>query len=250
MVLHPDFISKPIAHRGLHDVVNGVAENSATAFERAIKHGYGIELDVQVSSDAKAMVFHDPDLLRLTGQTGLVREKPASALSKIALVGNGDKVPSLAEVLEQVAGQVPVLIEIKDQDGRLGPNVGKVAHDIAGLLECYQGPVAVMSYNPHAVAAVAELAPSTCIGLVTGAFRDSSWDVLPRKLRDHMAMISDFDRIGAGFVSHNQNNLENSSLLELKSRNIPIVTWTIRSKEQEVAARKVADNITFEDYLA
>ena len=61
----------PIAHRGLWSR-NGPPENSLGAFEAACEAGYGIELDVQLSSDGEAMVFHDDKLVRLTGRDALV----------------------------------------------------------------------------------------------------------------------------------------------------------------------------------
>ena len=64
----------PIAHRGLHDASCGRPENSLAAFRAAIAAGYGIELDVQMSLDGAAMVFHDYHLGRLTDQTGPIEK--------------------------------------------------------------------------------------------------------------------------------------------------------------------------------
>lgn len=66
--LHPDFLRLPIAHRGLHDRSNGIVENSPSAFGAAMDAGYGIELDLQLSGDGQAMVFHDETLDRLTAE--------------------------------------------------------------------------------------------------------------------------------------------------------------------------------------
>jgi len=62
--LHPAFLLPPIAHRGLHG--EGRSENSVAAFDAAIEKGYAIELDIQMSADGEAMVFHDYELSRLT----------------------------------------------------------------------------------------------------------------------------------------------------------------------------------------
>jgi glycerophosphoryl diester phosphodiesterase len=250
MALHPDFQTIPIAHRGLHNFAEGVPENSPAAFARAIEKGYGIELDLQCSADGQAMVFHDLELDRLTDETGLVQEKTAAKLGQIRLKNGADCIPTLAQTLAQVNGQVPLLIEIKDQDGQLGKNVGPIGDDITRLLKYYKGPVAVMSYNPHAIAAVGALARDVSLGLVTGNLKDPFWDVLPDEVRQHMAKMAEFDASGACFISHNQNNLNSPHVARLKARGIPVLCWTIRSQEHERQARKVADNITFEDYLA
>ena len=99
--LPPSFLARPIAHRGLHDRAVGVIENSPAAFAAAIAAGYGIELDLQLSRDGVAMVFHDDSLDRLTGETGPVRARDAAALGQIALAGAraGDRIPTLGAVL-------------------------------------------------------------------------------------------------------------------------------------------------------
>ena len=55
-MLHPDFLSVPLAHRALHDVNDGRPENSRAAIRAAIAAGYGIEIDLQLSKDGRAMV--------------------------------------------------------------------------------------------------------------------------------------------------------------------------------------------------
>ena len=122
----PDaFLGPPIAHRALHDVSAGRPENSLSAVQAAIAVGYGIEIDLQLTADGAAMVFHDYGLKRLTGRDGTVRQRTAADLSAIPLAGgDGETIPTLAEVLDRVAGQVPLLIELKDQDGAMGDRIG------------------------------------------------------------------------------------------------------------------------------
>ena len=75
MALHPGFLARPIAHRALHDMSAGLPENSRAAVRAAIAGNYGIEIDLQMSADGQAMVFHDYDLGRLTGLVGPVRAR-------------------------------------------------------------------------------------------------------------------------------------------------------------------------------
>ncbi len=119
MRLAPDFLRLPIAHRGLHGP--GVPENSMAAFRAAIAAGYGIECDIQRASDGTALVFHDDDLPRLTGAEGLVSALGIDALSQLRIMGSAEPIPTLAELLDEVAGRVPLLIEIKDQSLRISP---------------------------------------------------------------------------------------------------------------------------------
>src|SRR6056297_1261202 len=113
--LPPGFLARPIAHRGYHDAAAGRIENSRSAFAAAMEAGYGIELDVQLSRDGVAMVFHDTMLDRLTDETGPVRDRGAAALQDIGLTGSRDTIQTLTQVLRAIDGTVPVLVEIKDQ---------------------------------------------------------------------------------------------------------------------------------------
>ncbi len=249
--LDPAFLTRPLAHRALHDVSAGRPENSRAAFRAAIAAGYGIEFDVQLSLDGQAMVFHDYDLARLTSERGPIRQRTTAALAQIPLLGgDGETVPTLQEMLALVDGATPLLIEIKDQDGAMGPNVGPLEYATAEALKSYRGPVAVMSFNPHAVAAFERLLPGVTRGLVTCAYNPLDWPLLPPATCDHLRTIPDYESVGASFVSHNVIDLHNPRLSELRTVGAPILCWTVTSAEIEAEARKVVDNITFEGYLA
>ncbi|MDO5706765.1 MAG: glycerophosphodiester phosphodiesterase family protein [Paracoccus sp. (in: a-proteobacteria)] len=242
------FLDRPIAHRGLHGP--GVPENSLAAARAAIAAGYGIELDIQPGAAGQPLVFHDYDLPRLTGQNGFIRACDDAALAALRLTGSDESVPRLDAFLDLVAGRVPLLIEIKDQDMRLGPDIGGLHQAVAEALTGYAGPVAVMSFNPHVVTAFHAIAPGIACGLTTCGYDADDWPMIDAERRAHLAAIADFDSSGSSFISHDHNDLGNPAVAALKSRGVPVLCWTIRSREQEKAARRVADNITFEDYPA
>ncbi len=249
MSLHPDFLRLPIAHRGLHRT--GLPENSMAAFRAAIANGYGIECDIQRAMDGTPMVFHDYELGRLTHETnGTVAASTPAQLARLRLLGTDETIPTLAQMLAEVAGRVPLLIEIKDPTLASGPDVGKLPARVAEVLAGYQGPVAVMSFNPHVIAAFHKAAPDIAVGLTTCAYEAGEWPMLDAATREHLASIADFDDVGASFISHDRADLENPAVTALKARGVPVLTWTIRSTGQEFEARRIADNITFEDYLA
>lgn len=244
------FLTRPIAHRGLHNKAEGVIENSPSAFAAAIAAGYPIELDLQLSRDGVPMVFHDETLNRLTNETGAVRARDAAELETITLKGGTDRIPTLVRMLEQVNGAVPLLIELKDQHGEMGETDGVLEQAALGVLKNYAGPFALMSFNPSMVAKVAELSPDTPRGIISSAWRKIDEPHVPVDRRAELAAIPDFEEIGADFLSHDHTNLDAPRVEQLKARGVPILCWTIRSPEQERMARKVADNITFEGYTA
>ena len=249
MTLPRAFYDTPLAHRALHDVADGRPENSRSAIRAAIAAGYGIEIDVQLSADGAAMVFHDYALDRLTHHSGAVRLVPSKELKDIPLKGGDEGIPELEEVLDLVGGSVPLVIELKDQDGGMGIDIGPLEKAVAAAIDGYVGPLAVMSFNPNVVVMMAELAPSVPRGIVTSAYTYDDWP-LSNQTCDCLRAITDYDRAGASFISHEVSDLARPRVAELKDQGAMICCWTVRSALVEAEARKIADNITFEGYLA
>lgn len=248
--LDPRFLKAPIAHRALHDVTQGRPENSRAAIRAAIQAGYGIEIDLQLSKDNVAIVFHDYGLARLAEADGLVRETTAQDLASIPLKGGDEGIPNLAEVLDLVNSQVPLLIEFKDQDGAMGDTLGPLEEAAAQVLKPYKGPLALMSFNPNCIARMAALCPDIPRGLVTSSYDPDTWSPLPNEVCNHLRGIPDYDRVGACFISHEVADLQRPRVADLKSKGAHILCWTVTSPKIEAQAREVAENITFEQYLA
>ena len=243
-------INRPFAHRGLHDTGRGIYENSRAAFVTAIDQGYGIELDVQMSRDGQAVVFHDDTLDRLTDRTGPIRAWDADELSRITLGTSADTIEPLRDVLALIAGRVPVLIEIKDQSLTLTETDGILERAVAQAVADYHGPAAVMSFNPHAMHHVAAAKADIICGLTTCDFCETEWpDVAPDRLK-HLATLTDLDAIGGQFVSHDVADLTNPALTPIRQRGLPVLCWTVVSREQAKLVTDVTDNITFEGFLA
>jgi glycerophosphoryl diester phosphodiesterase len=248
--LPPAFLATPIAHRALHDVGQGRPENSRAAISAAIDAGYAIEIDLQLSRDGVPMVFHDETLERLTPRDGWLCDLTAAELATIPLTGGAETIPSLSEILTLVAGRTPLLIELKDQTLRMAETDGRLEQATAALLAGYQGPVAVMSFNPHMIARMAALAPQIPRGLTTSAYDPDDWAPLAPEICDSLRPIPDYDRTQASFISHEHTDLDRARVAELAAQGAAILCWTIKSPEQEAAARRIAQNVTFERYAA
>lgn len=248
--LPADFLRIPIAHRAYHDKAAGRPENSLEAVRAAVAAGYGVEIDLQPSSDGVPMVFHDYDLKRLTGTGGRIAGRSAAELSALTLLGGSSGIPTLRQVLETVGGRVPLLIEFKDQDGDMGPRVGALEAAALAIIDGYRGPVALMSFNAHSVAALARRAPGLPRGITTSAYAPGDWPLLSAATRDRLRAIPDADAVGASFISHEAGDLGRDRVAALKARGCAILCWTIRSPEAERTARKIAANVTFEGYPA
>ena len=242
------FLDTPIAHRALHERGAGRIENSMGAVKAAIAGGWGIEIDIQPAGDGTPMVFHDYDLERLTDVPGFISQTSPAALSDLRLTDSDDGIPTLEAVLGEVAGRVPLLIEIKDQDGSLGPAVGALERRVCDLVKTYDGPAALMSFNPNAVRQCRGFAPDIPRGLVTDPFTKTDWPMVPAQRREKLATLRDIDPVEACFISHNARDLHSPAVARMKARGLAILTWTIRSAAQEAQARQIVDNVTFEGY--
>jgi glycerophosphoryl diester phosphodiesterase len=246
--LPPEFLSIPLAHRGYHDAGLRRPENSLSAFAAAVAAGYGIELDVQRSADGQAMVFHDDTLDRMAQSTGAVIAHEAAELAHIKLRVSDEHIPLLSEVLALVAGRVPVLIEIKERLDTMLPTDGVLEAAVARALAGYEGPVAVMSFNPHCVAHMARFSPDVARGLTTEDYDPANNVPIPADVCVRLREIPDYERTGASFISHKASDLDRRRVIDLKQQGADLLCWTIRTAAQEAAARKIAQNITFEGF--
>jgi glycerophosphoryl diester phosphodiesterase len=148
------------AHRGLHGP--GVPENSMAAFRAALELGAGIECDVRLSADGQVMVFHDHDLRRMCASGLAVESTRADMLASQRLFDSNEHVPRLTQLIELVAGQAPMLIELKCRGG----NTPQLSQAVAAELASYSGPVGVMSFEPSVAKWFSRNAPKVRRGLV------------------------------------------------------------------------------------
>ncbi|MBD3729236.1 MAG: glycerophosphodiester phosphodiesterase [Sphingomonadales bacterium] len=217
------------AHRGLHGA--GVPENSPSAFALAIEAGTGIECDIQRSSDGRAMVFHDWELDRLTGESGPVAQRPASALAQIQLTGSADRMLTLEALLDQVAGRVPLLIEVKSRrDYRIVPSCLAVRR----ALEGYRGQHAVMSFDPRVSRWFAVHSPHTIRGLVVTEEHGKS---LAGSIRRHAALW----HARPDFLAYDIRDLPSRFAASQRARGLPVLSWTVRDEELLARAAEHAD---------
>jgi glycerophosphoryl diester phosphodiesterase len=239
-------VARPIAHRGYHDRSKGVIENTAPAFAAAIAEDYAIECDLQLSRDGEAMVFHDDMLDRLTEARGPVSDLAAAELGKIVFKNTHAKMQSLDALLAQVAGRVPLAIEIKshwDSDMQLAARALKV-------LEPYSGAHALMSFDPDIVTYLREMSPMTVRGIVADRTTDAYYAHLPLARRIEMRSFSHAMRTQPHFVSFCAAELPFQPIGSLRAAGLPIISWTIRTRAQAGHARRYSDQITFEGFAA
>ncbi len=77
-----------------------IPENSMRAFRMAVRHGFGSELDVHLTADGRLVVFHDTNLVRMTGIDCRIEEMTWPQLKRVRLLDTGCRIPLLEEVLD------------------------------------------------------------------------------------------------------------------------------------------------------
>ena len=238
--------ARPIAHRGLHDKAKGILENTHSAFAAAIKANYAIECDLQLSADGEAMVFHDDRLDRLMQAKGPVIGQSATQLKSLSYQLGSDHMQSLADLLHQVQGKVPLVIELKSHWNK---NT-KLAKRVVEIMRNYQGHFALMSFDPDLVQALAELAPEMPRGITADRTTDAEYQMLALNRRLEMRYMTHIDRTRPHFISYHAAGLPFPPVRALRAAGLPVICWTIRSVQEEQKSHYFADQVTFEGYLA
>ena len=235
-------IARPLAHRGLHDDGHGIVENTVSAFAAAIAGHYGIECDLQISADGEAMVHHDDVLGRLTEGGARLDAMTAADLKRVDFKGTPDRMLSLGELCDFVAGRAALLIELKSpraEDRRLAARA-------ADVLSGYAGKAAVMSFEPRQVADVRRLAPGLARGM---AVRSHTWRDVAAAPNRAVTALAPALASRPQFLPYSVNDLP--ALLPTLTHNLlamPLLAWTVRSANERQRAARYADQMIFEGF--
>ncbi|MCF6214701.1 MAG: hypothetical protein L3J58_00845 [Emcibacter sp.] len=230
----------PFAHRGLHDPLKGIVENSLSAFHAANKNGHGFELDILLSKDDKAMVFHDVSLDRLTGTSGNIQNFTALELSAIKLKHTSDCIPTLSRVLSETDQNYPILIEIKGDQG----HPVEIAKAVFKDIKDYNGPIAIMSFYPEIIKWFKINAPHILRGLVATSINDGE---MPNDYFSVEIQKEYVEGLETDFIAYDIKALPNDLTEYCRKKNIPVLTWTVRSEPLRKKAAQYTDNIIYEN---
>ena len=233
---------RPVAHRGLHDPQQGIIENTKTAFAAAIQHNYTIECDLQLTKDGNVVIFHDTTLERLTKQEGAVKERTTQELLAIEFENSSDKMQTLGQLLAQVNGAVPLVLELKtlrDGDVSLAKRAIEIVAD-------YKGKFCFMSFAPTLVSTVKTFAPHISRGAVVMPQTEQYWTMPALSTEPAVRYI---DLIEPDFLSYDVRGFPRPFAQEFRAAGKPTISWTVRDKKTADFAYKHSDQITFEGFL-
>lgn len=225
-----------IAHRGLHDEES--PENSLSAFKKAIEKGYAIELDVRLLSDNTVVVFHDPQISRMTSGNKYVNNLTKEDLKDYPLLNSKETIPTFEEVLNLVNGQVPILVEIKNE-----ASVGELEKQVLKLLKSYEGEFAVQSFNPYTIEWFKDNAPEITRGILSSFFKGEKLALIKKSVLKRMLLNKKCEPM---FISYDARNLPNKYVNRYSK--LPLLAWTVNSQQEYEKVIKYCDNIIFQNF--
>ena len=251
------------AHRGLYDNQAGIPENSLAAFRRAAEHGYGIELDVQLTKDKIPVILHDFTLKRMArfdkghesegaqinedgslGVPGRVSDYTYAELQQFHLLDSTERIPLFTDVLKLVNGRVPLIVEIKSEDRDM-----TVCEHTQRILRAYGGPYCVESFNPLVLSWYRRHADRVFRGQLSEAFarEDASYGGLRYKILEYLLLnfLSKPD-----FIAYNHKYADNLSRgLCCNLFRARAVYYTVKSQADLDRLRRGGGLVIFEGFM-
>lgn len=235
----PDWLTRwEYAHRGLHGAgeSRGAPENSLAAARLAIERGMGIECDIQRSADDWPMVFHDWELKRLVGVDEETERLTKDELIQLSYTGTDERIATLPDLLAEIDGKVPLLVEIKSKPGY---DVDWTCLFVGNYLRTYPGDCAVMSFDPRVARWFRRMEPEILCGLV---MREDAHGHTQKAWQRRLALwIAKPD-----FLAYHIAALPNPWVARLRAKGLPILTWTVNSPETRARALEHADALISE----
>lgn len=226
-------LKRYFAHRGVH---GEYPENSLPAFQEALNNNMAIELDVHLTKDNHLVVFHDDNLERMTGVNDFVKYKTLDEIKQLNLGQTQYKIPTLKEVLNLVAGKTGILLEIKTEN-----NTKKICKKVIEELKDYTGEVFIQSFNPFALRYFYKNAPTFLRGQLSSFFHNDTLSWIKKTLIKTLS-FNKFAHVD--FVAYNIKNLPNKFV---NKTDVPILTWSIKTQEEYLKAKKVSNNLIIDD---
>ena len=168
---------RKIAHRGAS---GRYPENTRLAFAKAIEAGADmIELDCQLSRDGHVVVFHDERLNRIGRSRGTVRSKTLEQLKRIDIGAwrgrafAGERILTLEEALESIAGNADLCLEMKSYQGS-APGIELKILFIVSHYDYFERTT-FSSFDYGSLARLRQLAPDANIGLIVASPLKPNW---------------------------------------------------------------------------
>ena len=231
------FKNRFIAHRGLHKN-KIIPENSMLAFKAAIEKNYAIEFDINITKDNQIVVFHDDDLNRLCNKKKNIEDVSYDFLKDLNLYESNEKIPLLKELLDEVAGKIPLIIEIKKHK-----NIGLLENILLEMLKEYKGEYFICSFEKDILLWLEKNKPKEIRGLI--------FESLPIKFKKYekTVFLYKYFKSKADFISLEDKLIDSSIYDFCKKKELDILVWTIKDKKSFQNIDKKVSAVIFENFI-
>ena len=209
---------KIIAHRGVFNNLN-IPENSLKAFKKALKLGYPIELDIQLTKDNTLVVFHDKNLKRMTGINKNLKDLTYQELNELKLLKTDEHIPKFRDVLELINDRIFLDIELKSTK-----KVKTICNLVMQELSNYKN-YDLKSFNPVIVHYLKKHYPDITIGyLIDNKYDNKLYNLIFKNKFTIKYCHPDF-------IAISKKLLTKKKYQKIISK-YPTMLWTITKKEQ------------------
>ena len=231
-----------IAHRGWHNKY--APENSLEAFKLALEKNLAIEFDLQMTRDKQIVVFHDSNLKRICGIDKSINSCAYEEIKNLKLKNSQETIPLLSDVLKLVNGKVLLDIEIKNTK-YIFRSVDVISH----ILNNYQGPYTIKSFNPLISYIYKKKNPNISCGVLVGDLKNIK---VPKFFQNTFLNIRYLPLYKPDFIAYNVDLINDFIIAKLKKNNIPLHLYTIDTlaklnKAQSISDILIIDNIKEKD---
>lgn len=240
----PFMKQKFYAHRGLFDNESDAPENSLAAFEKAVDAGYGIEMDVQLTKDDRLVVFHDATLKRMCGIEGNVWGYTLEELQQLRLAESKERIPTFEEVLNLVAGRVPLIVEYK-----LDRPLTKVCELGNELLSRYQGDYCIESFHPFALMWYKKHRPEVLRGQLSGNLSKETSDKKKKVIYSLVSYLLTNVLTRPDFIAYDHWYVNNISRRVCKALGALSIAYTVKSEERYEEVKNDFDLFIFDSCI-
>ena len=228
-----------IAHRGFHSLDKSIPENSLLAFKKAIDYGYAIELDIHVLKDGNVVVFHDDNLNRMCKKDLQLKDVTYDQIKNLNLLNTNEKIPLLSDVLNLVAGKVPLLIEFKPKGDYI-----RLSEEAMIILKGYIGEYAIQSFNPKIVHWFKKNYPDITRGQLAEYFTDDETISKLTKFILKRMLLNPLTK--PDFINYGLKDIPNKYVKRAYGKGLVILGYTARNKLEFDMVKKYYHNAVFE----
>ncbi len=238
------FSAYDYANGGMHDWCKGTPDNTLGAFSDAMKHGYGMVMDVRVTRDGVPVVFSDHGLWRSCSVDRILEEMTLEELKEYTILDSKEKIPTLAEALELIDGQVPVLLNLKTADD----NYTELCESCAMVMDQYDGVIAIEALDYRCVRWFMRYRPAVIRGQMLEKsidFGDTFFSFLKQFAKNWLLTncTTRPDFISSHMVDRKSISLRFCRLLY----HVPVMNWNVRTMKEYELARMDDAIVAFED---